>query len=576
MYKSKLQELCQKNHWTLPTYTSTKQGLDHNPSFSATVVVNGQSFHTSASSKSSKEAQNDAARVAFNHFSPTDDPLLPPIPNASSFPQPYFLSSSIGAITDVETIHGVGLGQTFQQTPQEDDKTSSSVNPQTIGSTTFLVSQNKFRDVQHVYKSHLQMYTQKNKLIAPSYTSEREGPPHASRFKCRVTVDGKIFESPEFHSTLKEAEHAAAKVALMSLSPDVVQKDDATFHKNLLQELVQRKGLHLPTYSTERFGEPHCPVFVSTVEIEGKRFSGEKEKTKKLAETSAAKAAYIALKEGKSSVGLPILSSSQQVHEAQNLLSPCSKSNVSVNVTTDMRTNLSSTTIPVQAEDQTGQYNKIQIFYVYIPVCIPLEARHEIGVFLKKIGREVRGEFYMVNNNGMFDHVNNNINQQLEVMELGLGREFHISLGRTVFFNHNDSNHFHSLLPMLQHKLNHQTRYWIDFSKWEVFVNDQRTRTFLSLEVTSTGLAEIKKQIEAVNEVYKFHGLPEYYEDPQPHISLAWIMGDYSNFLKKVIQKEWRLFNGGSNKNCIFTSRFNGIACKIGNKTYQICKYEDM
>lgn len=68
------------------------------------------------------------------------------------------------------------------------------------------------------------MYTQKNKLIAPSYTSEREGPPHASRFKCRVTVDGKIFESPEFHSTLKEAEHAAAKVALMSLSPDVVQK----------------------------------------------------------------------------------------------------------------------------------------------------------------------------------------------------------------------------------------------------------------------------------------------------------------------------------------------------------------
>ncbi|KAF4367468.1 hypothetical protein F8388_025886 [Cannabis sativa] len=355
MYKSKLQELCQKNHWTLPTYTSTKQGLDHNPSFSATVVVNGQSFHTSGSSKSSKEAQNDAARVAFNHFSPTDDPLLPPIPNASSFPQPYFLSSSTGAITDVETIHGVGLGQTFQQTPQEDDKTSSSVNPQTIGSTTFLVSQNKFRDVQHVYKSHLQMYTQKNKLIAPSYTSEREGPPHASRFKCRVTVDGKIFESPEFHSTLKEAEHAAAKVALMSLSPDVVQKDDATFHKNLLQELVQRKGLHLPTYSTERFGEPHCPVFVSTVEIEGKRFSGEKEKTKKLAETSAAKAAYIALKEGKSSVGLPILSSSQQVHEAQNLLSPCSKSNVSVNVTTDMRTNLSSTTIPVQAEDQIGR-----------------------------------------------------------------------------------------------------------------------------------------------------------------------------------------------------------------------------
>lgn len=34
-------------------------------------------------------------------------------------------------------------------------------------------------------------------------------------------------------------------------------------------------------------------------------------------------------------------------------------------------------------------------------------------------------------------------------------------------------------------------RYWIDFSKWEVFVNDDHTRTFLSMEVTAAGLAEV-------------------------------------------------------------------------------------
>ncbi|XP_062113617.1 uncharacterized protein LOC133824670 isoform X2 [Humulus lupulus] len=264
-----------------------------------------------------------------------------------------------GAITDVETIHGVG--QTFQQTskgayqyqtPHADDNTSS-VSPQTIGSAT-AVSGNTFRDVQHLYKSHLQMYAQKKNLALPTYSCEREGPPHASRFKCRVTVDGKIYESSEYFPTLKEAEHAAAKVALASLSPDVVQKDDSTFYKNLLQELVQKEGFRLPTYSTERFGEAHCPVFVSTVEIEGKHFSGEKEKTKKLAESSAAKAAYDALRDCKSSQSLRCLPSSQKVHEAQNLLSPCSKSNVSVNVTTDAPMNLSSSSIPVQAEDQTG------------------------------------------------------------------------------------------------------------------------------------------------------------------------------------------------------------------------------
>lgn len=34
-------------------------------------------------------------------------------------------------------------------------------------------------------------------------------------------------------------------------------------------------------------------------------------------------------------------------------------------------------------------------------------------------------------------------------------------------------------------------RYWIDFNKWEVFVNDDGTRTFLSMEVTAKGLAEV-------------------------------------------------------------------------------------
>lgn len=68
-----------------------------------------------------------------------------------------------------------------------------------------------------------------------------------------------------------------------------------------MQELVQREGtLHLPTYSTSRSGEAHSPVFVSSVEIEEENFIGEEAKTKKQAETSAAKVAYNALKERKS------------------------------------------------------------------------------------------------------------------------------------------------------------------------------------------------------------------------------------------------------------------------------------
>ena len=85
-------------------------------------------------------------------------------------------------------------------------------------------------DMQHLYKNQLQNYVQKRNLSLPAYSCEREGPPHASRFRCKVTIDGHTYESPEFFSTLKDAEHAAAKVALKSLSPDEAKEASVLYH----------------------------------------------------------------------------------------------------------------------------------------------------------------------------------------------------------------------------------------------------------------------------------------------------------------------------------------------------------
>lgn len=76
----------------------------------------------------------------------------------------------------------------------------------------------------HLFKSQLQNYAQKRKIDLPVYSPEWEGPAHALRFKCKVIVDGQTFESPKFFPTLKDAEHAAAEVALMSLSPSGAQE----------------------------------------------------------------------------------------------------------------------------------------------------------------------------------------------------------------------------------------------------------------------------------------------------------------------------------------------------------------
>ena len=83
--------------------------------------------------------------------------------------------------------------------------------------------------MQHFYKNQLQNYAQKRNLRLPVYSCEREGPPHASHFRCKVTVDGQTYGGPEFFSTSKDAEHAAAKIALTSLVPDGAKEASLLF-----------------------------------------------------------------------------------------------------------------------------------------------------------------------------------------------------------------------------------------------------------------------------------------------------------------------------------------------------------
>jgi len=69
-----------------------------------------------------------------------------------------------------------------------------------------------------MYKNQLQELAQRSCFNLPSYTCIREGPDHAPRFKATVNFNGEIFESPQYCSTLRQAEHSAAEVALNALS----------------------------------------------------------------------------------------------------------------------------------------------------------------------------------------------------------------------------------------------------------------------------------------------------------------------------------------------------------------------
>lgn len=228
---------------------------------------------------------------------------------------------------------------------------------------------------------------------------------------------------------------------------------------------------------------------------------------------------------------------------------------------------------------ETGQPSRVRSFphvkgnyalHVFIPVHVPNAARKEAAQFLKKVSFSVPG-LHVVDVDIPLENLRND-DQKLE--SIALGREFHISLGRTVPIR---VHQIDSVVTMLRQKLQSQKRYWIDFSKWEVFVNDDHTRTFLSIEVITGGLSEITAQIQAVNEAYKLHNLPEFYKDPRPHISLAWASGDVSALLGRVVGEETTKHPnaGRSLQKRVFAVKFNGIQSKIGNKTYTICKLPD-
>ncbi|KAK2977358.1 hypothetical protein RJ640_013337 [Escallonia rubra] len=154
-----------------------------------------------------------------------------------------------------------------------------------------------------MFKNQLQELAQRSCFNLPSYSCIREGPDHAPRFKATVNFSGETFESPSFCSTLRQAEHAAAEVALNTLAnrgPSTLAArvlDETGVYKNLLQETAHRAGLHLPVYTTVRTGPGHVPVFRCTVELAELTFTGEPAKTKKQAQKNAAMAAWSSLRQ---------------------------------------------------------------------------------------------------------------------------------------------------------------------------------------------------------------------------------------------------------------------------------------
>ncbi|WIA37444.1 hypothetical protein OEZ86_014367 [Tetradesmus obliquus] len=89
-----------------------------------------------------------------------------------------------------------------------------------------------------------------------------------------------------------------------------------------------------------------------------------------------------------------------------------------------------------------------------------------------------------------------------------------------------------SLTAALQKQLKPYRRFKVQLSGLVCLTNEQKTRTFVCLRVAD-GLQQVLRMIRQVDAAFTLHGLPEFYENPVPHVTLAWAPGDQAQVLQQ-------------------------------------------
>ncbi|KAK9796299.1 hypothetical protein WJX73_008460 [Symbiochloris irregularis] len=136
----------------------------------------------------------------------------------------------------------------------------------------------------------------------------------------------------------------------------------------------------------------------------------------------------------------------------------------------------------------------------------------------------------------------------------------HLSLSRTVAIKRPQ---IEDLVSKLQRALVKVERFIISFKEWAVLVNDEGTRSFLCLAVTQ-GHDQVCRCIRQVDKAFMLFSLQRFYEDPNPHVSVAWVLGNQRAALLERLQSagpqslpEWQL-------------QVQKIECRVGQHTYEV------
>ncbi|OWK15776.1 USB1 [Cervus elaphus hippelaphus] len=163
---------------------------------------------------------------------------------------------------------------------------------------------------------------------------------------------------------------------------------------------------------------------------------------------------------------------------------------------------------------------------------------------------------------------------------------FHLSLSQSVVLRH------HWILPFVQalkDRVASFQRFCFTADRVKIYTNQEKTRTFVGLEVTS-GHAHFLDLVAEVDRVMEEFDLSTFYQDPSFHISLAWCVGDArlqmeGPCLQELQVNSWRESRAGAepevmlwkgivdefeDSEMLLRAYAEQIRCKSGNKFFSM------
>lgn len=106
--------------------------------------------------------------------------------------------------------------------------------------------------------------------------------------------------------------------------------------------------------------------------------------------------------------------------------------------------------------------------------------------------------------------------------------EYHVSLSRPFVLR---SHHIDAFMKALRNAIHEEKSFDYTFEDYKIFMNDEKTRSFGSIMI-SQGKKAFVRLICMINRVLiDFRGLP-FYENPEPHVSVAWHSGPCPSSIK--------------------------------------------